>query len=73
MGPLDELTGDAGDGFGGGHVTNLSNGSAFVMEVECDFCETSTFSSGVIVVGCGYEVRNDARGHFYPEGGTFVW
>ena len=54
--PLDELTGDARDGVSGGGVTDLSDGATTVVEVRGNFRETSTFSSRILDVGCGYNV-----------------
>ena len=62
MGPLDELTNDAGDGVSGGDVTDLSDGATTIVEMRGNFGETPTFASRIFGVGSEDDVGDDAGG-----------
>ena len=62
VGPLDELTSDAGDGVSGGGVPDLSDGATTIVEVRGNFGETPTFASRIFGVGNGDDGGDDAGG-----------
>ena len=66
--PFEELTSDAVDGVSGGSVTDLGNGATTIVDLRGNFCETPTFASGILGVGGGDDVGDDARGLCGAEG-----
>ena len=66
--PLEELTSDTVDGVDGGSVTDLGDGATTIVEVRGNFGETPTFASGILGVGGGDDVGDDARGLRGAEG-----
>ena len=67
--PLDELTGDAGDGFSGGGVIDLRDGATTIVEVRENFGETQTFTSKILGVDGG----DDVGGPRGAKGNSVHW
>ena len=58
--PLEELTSDTGNGISGGGIIDLGDGATTIVEVRGDFGEMPTFASGILRVGGGDDVGDEA-------------